>query len=1051
MKLYRAKTPARAIEITSGLVAAAGEKLGRKNYVFCESRASLSYELGLCDKTGGSFSTSVMSFSRYVALNSDVDKYLGKTAATLVVRKIMEECSDRLVRFKRCSPNLAVNVYNIISQLKSAKVGVEDLENVLIKEGGAFASKLKDIILVYEKYEEFIKENGYTDENSYLSLMPEILRKDESVKGATVIVSGIGNMTGKTIDIILTLDAVADLSVVTVSGDGAGYTNEIYYKMLELDRNCSVFDDTPSDSVHEAIINGLFDPTTFKKVGLYSDKVHIFEYPDVRAEAEAVAKRIKFEVIENGRRYKDIVVATNNVTLYAPLYERVFRSYGIPVFTDRKKKLSSCPVFSLFCDLIDVKRLNFKPERCLSVVKNPYFTTPENASAFENYLINVTPSRRMMVNPFGEEIAESVRKQLFDLCSDIPLKDSVNGYIDRFLGVFDTLGIREKSLEMVKALSGYGEQTLSRFDEIAVQRFIEILGETKGVIGETVVTLDSFKSLVSSAVCATEISLIATGNDNVFFGDTKTAPLRNAEILFAVGFDSSVPDVKQDTSLLSDRDLVRLDGYKCVIEPKLKVVNVRARENVMTTLASFKEKLFVSYSRLGFAGEKIVKGEVTEYLEKIFGVVARCPSDEKAAGMTRFDDVYDYLSENGALSSALKSFEAFRTNKTDSTDTASAFVAYLKENDKPAYKFIIDYFSDKSTSEGGDLKYNGKLSASLIETYFSCPFKAFGERVLGLKRLSTGETAANEIGNIFHKVLQKFAPLCVETDRNDVPAVALKIAGEVLSEPDYSRYLNKKQFEYIFSLVKDEIVSVCEKVYDDLESSDFKVFGTEVVFSDVPGSAFRAINVDTVGGTKKVNGIIDRIDRYKDYLRIVDYKTGSAIKDKVSPESLYAGVSIQLYLYMNAVEGAYRLAGGHYLEISDGYKSEGSDNKNYYGQTLADDEVIAHLDTTAEGESARYAIKRKKDMSFSAASQVLTDEELKAYTRYAKLITKSGADDIYGGFFIPSPYTEKACEYCKLKGACGYDCDTGNATRELNSVSKGDVMRAVDEGVTGDE
>ena len=1041
MKVFRVKTPARAISATVSLIAKSGKGLDDKTYVFCESRSSLSYEMGICSALGGSFSVSVGSFARYVGLHAKTEKYLGKTAATLVVRRIIEENPNSLVRLKRGTANLAVNVYNIISQLKAAKVTVDDLKSVVENEQGAFKSKLADIVFIYGEYEKFVKDNGYIDENEYISLMPELLRGDNAIRGAKVIVSGISTMTKSTVDILLTLEKITDLTVVTVSHDAPGYSNEIYYKMLQLFGDCEVFDDQTLSFEQETIINGLFDPQVFKKTGGHSDKIRIFEYPDVNAEVHAVAKRIRYEVVENGRRYGDFVIASENVPAYAPLIRRVFAEYDIPVYADVKKSLSAHPLVALLLGLIDCKRLNFKPSVCLATVKNPCGFSAEEADAFENYFMTVTPSRKMMANKFSENVAENVRQKLYRICSDIPTKSTVNGYIDLFLNIFVVLDTVQKTAATGEALSARGEDELCLYNTLAEKAFYETLNETRGVMGDAEVDLTLFRSLLTAAFGASEISTIATHYDGVFFGDVRTAPLRVADVLFFIGFDSSVPSVKADTALLCDKELTKLEGYQCVLEPKLRIVNIRERENVMTTLASFDKNLYVSYARLGFGGEKNVRSELTEYFESMFDLSVRRPIDEKLAHIGEGESVFDYLSPSSALNGALKAFEAFRNRQTDVLTLAAAYEKYAKEYNKSAYNFINEYFSKENGTVLPTIRYDGNVSATMIETYFTCPYKAFGERMLNLKDTSTGDTASYEVGQMFHEVLQKFVPECEKISESDVEAVSLRLIGEVFGKEEYARYLNKKKYEYIYDIIRKEIVAACKKVYSDMSASDFKLLGTEIPFNDSPQSMFKAVRLDTVRGEKRLNGIIDRVDKFGDYARIIDYKTGDYSK-KVYEKNLYFGVSIQLYLYMLAMQSTYKLAAAHYLSMTDGYVKQGDSNLNYAGNTVADDGIIAHLDKKSDdGVSKTYGIKRTKG---ELSGMVLTEEEMKKYVDYAREVAVSGANEIYEGVIVPTPIEKKKCEYCGLCAMCGYDAETGKYTRDTDAATKEVLLKAVE-------
>ena len=1043
MRIFRVKTPSRAIDKTS-LLAAECAGIDDATFVFCESRASLSYELAVADKAGGSFGVNVLSFSRYVALHAKVDKYLGKTASALVIRKIIEERSDRLTRFKRGSAELAVTVYEMISQLKSAKVTAKDVAAIAEREKDAFKIKLEDIAVIYEEYEKFISEGGYTDENSYLSLMPELLRADDKIKGAKVIVSGIGNLTKKTVDILIALEKLTDLTVVTVSGEGEGYTNEIFYKLLELFPNVEVEEDEPLPPVQSAIAKGLFDPLAKKAEGLCVDNIRLFERLDATDEARSIAKRIRYEVVEHGKRYNDFVIAASKVTEFAPLYKRVFEEYGIPLYVDEKRGLISHPMVALFFALADLKRFNFKPDIALDVALNPLAFGEEEGGAFENYLISVNPSRKMMTKPFSEAVAESVREKAVSLVRALPTKSTVNGYIDGFLNIFTALQTERRCIGLADKFALSGEGEAESFTRLGYEAFIDVLDQAALVSGDSVVTLDVFKSLISTCVRASEISLIATGYDRVFFGDTSTAALRTSDTLFFVGLDLSVPDVKKDVALLCDRELIKLDGYECVVEPKIRIVNEREREKVMTTLLSFKENLFLSFARIDVGGNKTYKSSVVDFFEKKLGVPLEIPDEEEKARLKDIESKFDYLSARTAAKGALKAIDAFCNNKLDKTTYVHDYIKIAKESDKSAYKSIIDYISPNNELFDKGINFKGSISASLIETYFSCPYKAFAERILRLTRPQKGEAASYEIGLIFHEALEKFAPLCDKIKPRDVEAAALAIADEVLSKTDYARYLNKKQYEYIFPLIKEEIVRACKRVYNDLKIGSFKVYGTEIKFANFDGAPLKAVPVSTINGVKQINGVIDRVDVDGKKARIIDYKTGSTVGEKASAENLYTGNSIQLYLYMNALSPyGFDVVGAHYMGITDSFKKEGESNIVYAGRMIDDDETAERFER-AEG-GAELA-----DGSFGmfpkGSSSVATKEELKAFADYALKITQTGADEIYKGLFVPSPYGEKACEYCELKGMCGYDCESGTRTRKVDSVTVKTITDALNGG-----
>ena len=1024
MKLYTAKTPARAIKKTIELVKGEGRGLDKRIYVFCESRASLSHEITLCAEAGGSFNTQILSFARYVLLNSEVENYLNKTAATLVVRKIIDENADKLIRLKRGGANLATNVYNLISQLKSAKIKVGDLERIASSEGGAFGSKLADVILLYGEYEAFLRANGMTDENEYLSLMPDIIRADENLKGAKVIVSGVDNLTRKTVEILIALEKFCDLSVVTVSSPKGAYVNEVYYKIIDLFKSdCQVFEDGAMSAEHEAILCGTFSPQP-KKAGLYSDKVNVFEFADVKSEVEYIAKKIKNEVV-SGRRYKDYVIACDDTLSYAPLIKRVFADYGVPVYADEKLKLVNHPIVKLFSDVIQLKRSAFKPEVAISLVRNRLAFSDEDRSAFEDYLISTTPSRKMMRANFGEIQAELVRLKLFSMVEDIPARATVGEYVEKFNALFDNLNIDRAAEKLDEKLKTAGRYELAEFDPLAQKAFIATLGSAKKVVGELFVDLETFRSLIVSAASATEIGLIATGNDVIFLGDTTSAAYFTAKTLFFVGANSQVPKTKPDTAILCDKELIKIDGYDLVIEPKIKTINRRERQNVLTTLLSFDNELNVSYARLDGGGKPKVKGEIITSLEDIFGKKARRVQDEVAAHLA-VAGVEDYVTKKVGIKRLLEVLDEFSSASAEDITLAETFLAYLKENDTSAYKSIIDYLSQNEELKNAELSYLGAVSATMIEAYFTCPYKAFGERLLRLTDVLKNDLSAMSIGTMAHSVLEKFTPIVKNIKKDEVENTVSALFDEVAAQPEYSCFYNKKQYEYVFAEIKNELKLACHELFDAVSDSDFSVLGTEIGFGKV-GDKFGAIIIPTKFGNKKITGKIDRVDTFGDLARIIDYKTGDVSK-KGDVRHLYSGKNIQLYLYSNVLRKTYSIAGVAYVGIDGKFKGVGGETVKFVGQSV-------------EPTDGEFAVDKL------VASVTKTDAaQLAAYADYAVKVAQSGANEMGKGIFIPTPTEKRDCEYCRLNGMCGYDVATGDRTRSEYSVKPQDIAVALTEG-----
>lgn len=1049
MKIYTTPLSAHAIRQTGILVSSFPRDIDKKIYVFCESKATLSFEKEIAKTTGGTFNVEITSFSRYVSKNAVVEVYISKAQATLLVRKLMKENAAKLEKLKPEAFSVPKDVYGLISQFKAAMVTPDDLAKVMREEGGTLKTKLKDILIVYSAYEDYLYKNRLTDESAYLSLAPNIILNDAKLKGARVIVAGIQSFTKQTLEILKALNKVSEVDFVCVSANYPSFTNESVNKIGELFKFAEVIplrEDGKDEQYRLA--KGLFDPTVFGKAGKSSDKIKIFEAKNIKEECDFITSIIRYEVVEKGRRYKDFSVICQDVQLYAPYLKESAYLYDIPIYADEGASLANHPVIGIIGGLIDVRRFNFLPKKAVTVAKSGLLCGFEESHAFIKYVYENAVHRKQIKEPFSDLVAESVRKKIVDAASLLKSKDEVSSYVSAVKKILDDLDFAKRSENFSEILQGYGEGVTAEFNDAATSRLPSFLDEVAEVLGNAVVSLNEFKNILFSAALAVKVSTVPEYNDTVFLGDYKSGRLHEAAITFMPGLSFDVPRYKEDVALLNDRELLKMDGYKLVIEPKLQIVNDRERENIAVSAMSFTDKLYLSYPLIDKSGKPNLRSEIIDQAIEIF-------SDEtkRLKPITDLESLFsgrfvflNYSSEKAGDLYASKRVEAYKERKTDNISDVSAFLAAANKDDflqsfdfKPADAFFNE-----------DLKYAGNLSPTAIETYFSCPYKAFARNVLKLQEAETGETKVYELGNLLHNVMENFIDRYEEiTDEAAAELLAEKLFDEQLKTSVYARYLNKPQYKTTFSYLKKESKKECLRVYNDLNKSDFKPYGTEIEFNESSKNGLKPIYLDLGDRKVPIRGKIDRADVYDDgknkYFRIIDYKTGSA---ENSDSDFYAGNKIQLYLYMNVfTKLGYKPAGAHYFKMSDDYSQKALDGGEYLGKTLQNAEILKKLDNSVEetGSSKNLGVNvDKKTGQIKEGKTVLSEDEFNKYVSYAVSVAKSGAKEMSAGLFIASP-TEKACEYCSYKGMCGYDFESGDENRDISKGNKDSILNAEDE------
>ena len=194
---------------------------------------------------------------------------------------------------------------------------------------------------------------------------------------------------------------------------------------------------------------------------------------------------------------------------------------------------------------------------------------------------------------------------------------------------------------------------------------------------------------------------------------------------------------------------------------------------------------------------------------------------------------------------------------------------------------------------------------------------------------------------------------------------------------------------------------------------------------------FKPIEIEVEGEQYRISGIIDRIDVCDDYFRLIDYKTGETSNSK-GKEYLFYGTKVQLFVYAEAVKSNLnkKIFGTFYLPIKNSYSSEGRSEYCFSGfhinsvcvagkcdKTLLTDKQKSDilncslLKTTDEGE----ATLRKK-------SNIISEEELYFYNKYAIEMVKMTIKNINEGYFDCSPLKGK-CNVCEFNKICK---DAGN-------------------------
>lgn len=975
------------------------EARGEKTVVFCEDRLTLLAEQTICEGVGGTFLTSVTTFARFLRVEG---RTLSKQGSVMVIGKILAEHAGELKCFSSRSGavNGAAAVYEMISQLAASKVtpemlGCEEIEEGLLKD------KLKDLSVVYALYEDFLRENGYVDENGYLALLPEAIARDADMAGANAVFLGFCSFTSQALDgVRAAIGRAKNVVGILPAGKGEFYSLQA---VAAFKRVCLECGETVSAQIRvseeragaaEILRERLYRPEVFSEryASLESGgKVRVLAAKDPEDELRFVCARVKKHLAEGGR-YRDVCVFVPDVNAYALLISKVFGEYGIPFFADYKKPLSSHPFARFLFALLHASADGYQPTTVARVASSPYFG---DDGAYRNYLAKFCNYRGgakreiktgAIIKDYDEEYLGQMRLRLLSGVGAFPRKATGRDYCKAARAVYETFDVREGTKRLAEACGDklQAEYLLKMDDALE-----GVLRESEELLGDTVISATEFSDVLENGLSACEISLLPLQCDAVFAGDVTESRISEAKIIFALGMSEDVPFHGEDTALLSDRDMERLEGVKVKIEPSVAQVNARAKENVCLNLCSFTDRLFLLYPA---GDDERAESEILRYARRIF-------SDAQER-----EELFAYrVSEpQPAMRELLLLRDEYLEGKTNDRKKLSSLYAALRSVENEA-AMTEELFGGKKADvylrDGERLFFSGgEVSPTLLEGYYACPYKNFTERGLKLKEREETTVMATDTGTFVHGVLEAVAKRAEEfADEEECYAFALAEAEKMLKTPLFGSLKDTAAGAYAGTRLTGECAAIAREMYRQIKNSNFRVKYTEYVCR-LP--------------EEKLRGKIDRVDECGEYVRIVDYKTG---KTDDSAAAYYSGRKLQLQLYMSAVSAGKIPAGVYYFPAVYEYRKEDESPFRMSGFTNGAEEVIRNSDLTLkEGEKSRFI---NASLGGRNTDKTMEEEDFRRFIAYSVLSGRRGAAEMKRGFIAPSPYAG-SCEYCAYKGMC---------------------------------
>ena len=1082
----------------------------RPQFIITPEQFSFTAEQKLMENRKAIIGTEVITFNRlaYRVINEIggvINTKLTKCGKAMLIYSILQKEKNNLTFLNKSDENIEVCI-RIISELKKHAVTIEDLKEAQDKiENKYLNNKLKDIILIYEKFEDKI-QNNYIDETDLLTILAENIDKIDLLKNADVYIDEFAGFTEQEYQTIKKIIKLANNVTITFCTDNLDlntdpntdifYPNKVTYKKIInlLDKD---------EKVEQISLNELYrfknKELEFIEKYLYNTKIkqsrtneniNLFLAKNYYSEVENVAKNIVNLIKNDNIRYKDISIITKNIENYSSLTKSIFQKYDIPVFIDEKRDLNQNIIVQYILSIIEVMNKNYSYESMFNYLKTGFVEIEENdIFKLEKYCIKYGIKNNKFKNDFKyginektkeeinslNEIRKKIIEPLIDLKKELDANKTAHNFSKQFYLFLINQNIEQSIIKKIDKLIKNNFYDLAKEYEESYKILLNVLDEINLIFADERITLDKFSQILRTGLKNSELGRIPANQDQVIMGDIDRSKSRKAKVVFIIGLNDGIfPSINKNQGFLDDedRDYLKSDGIEIA---KGTLENLYDDNfNIYKSFTIAEEKIFLSYASSDCDGKSLRASNLVLRIKKLFpnlieesDIVSKGKDFEIINEEKLYEDLIIKINEieDGKNPEKLfyTIFKYYQQNKK--------YTNILNEN----IKYIDSNFSEKIKKENINKLYGNNLNTSIskLEKYMSCPFSYFLQYVLKLKEKEELKVQSFDTGSFMHEVINSFFEEVNYSDNKlrditeeGIEQIVNKIINEKLLQDNNYIFTATEKYKLLVQRLKRIITKSLKYIIQSIVQSEFKLEGTEVEFGEK--GKYKPIILDLENGKKvEITGKIDRIDIAKDekntFVRIIDYK--SSVKN-LDFGNVYAGLQLQLITYLDAVCKLedFVPAGILYFNLLEQLISSNKklseeeiekkikNNFKMKGLILADVKVAKMQDRNLESGNSEIipAYIDKTGTLSPKKSSIASKEEFYKLQSYINKTIKEIAKEIFNGNMELKPFYKNKktpCEYCSYKSMCGFNSGVCKKNyRFINKLNKDEILEKINQG-----
>lgn len=1029
------------------------------------------------------------------------DDRMTKCGKAMLISHILTTQKKELKYLSKSEENIDLAISSI-TELKKHGVTVEKLKEQIEKTENIYLkTKLQDISIIYEQYDEQIKQS-YIDEADELTILAQNIEKIEWLKNSIIYIDEFAGFTYSEYQVIKELIKYAKQVNITITVDDLGQTlnpdTDIFYankitvkKLQEIVEQNELKQEKPIKlteikrlkTPELKYIEGHLFKTQSTKYEQKVENLAMFLAKNQYTEIEYIAKEITKLVKEKNKRYNDIAIITKNIQNYSNLAKVIFEKYDIPIFIDEKRELSQNIIIQYVLSIFEILQKNYSKESVFQYAKMGFLDIEQgDIFKLENYCTKWGIKQNKFKKDFVYELEDNkqeieyyneLRKRIIEpiekLRQKIRKEKTAKAITLAIYEFLEEQKIEEKiSLKMQELKQKNREDLVQEYKE-SYEILINVLDEIVKIFKDENITINQYSNILKQGLKASSLGKIPGTQDQVIMGDVDRSRSHKVDTIFIIGLNDGVyPSINKSEGFLGDEDREYLKEQGIELAKGTLENLYDDNFNIYKAFTTAERELHLSYSSADTEGGALRPSIYITKIKKMFPNLK-----ETSDVITQKYEITNQKATYEALIEKLAKIQE-KELETEWKETYRYFeneASWKNKLEKDLQGLNYTNIPQNIETKTIEKLYGNvlKTSVSKLETYKKCPFSYFLKYGLNLKQKEELKIQNFDTGSFMHEIIDLFFNQVKEeniqlTELLGEEEKIRKIVNQIVeTKLDYGKYRFTATVKYKILIQRLErmVTKALKYIVESLVYSDFNVEGTEVEFDN--GKEYKPIEITLENGKRiEIRGKIDRVDiaRTSDgnYLRIIDYKSSAR---NVDLNEVYAGISIQLLTYLDAIceEKDLMPAGILYFNLieknvnpkvktEEAIEEEIRKQFKMKGLILADIEVMKMQDnnlkegTTSKiipaGISGKGAINKRD-------TNGVEQEEFEVLQKYiGKIIKEIGKEILQGKIDLkPTNYKGKTpCRYCEYHAICGFDArNNKNKYEYIENLSKDDIIR----------